>query len=508
MPVYGNDGIVVIEFERVTKRFPGVAALSDVSFSIASGACHALLGENGAGKSTLGKLLAGLYSPDGGEIRVAGRPLRQFTPRAALAAGIALVHQELALCPNLSVAENLGLHALPSRGLRLNRSALRSTARALLEPVGLEVDVDLPAGRLSPGDEQRLQIAAALGLNARVLVFDEPTSSLGKAETERLFAILRRLKSEGRTVIYVSHRLDEIFALCDAVTVLRDGRHVSTTPLEGLTEDDLITRMVGRSVTSTRVATVPSDVAAEVLQLQGVVNQPGGPEVKLSVRSGEVVGLAGLVGAGRTELLETVAGLRPVIAGQMTLGGRPYRPTCPAEALAAGVALIPEDRKRAGLVLGLSVADNLTLPFLKRFRGALGRLVRSRRATHCAQEISRLRIKTATAEVAAGTLSGGNQQKIVFSKGLELGRTLLLVDEPTRGVDVGAKQELHELIHARAAEGGAVLVASSELPELMSLAQRILVVRGGRIVAEHLRADFNAESILRDMAGVGALERR
>lgn len=492
----------MIEFDRIGKRFPGVSALKDVSFSIRRGACHALLGENGAGKSTLGKILAGLYTPDSGEIRVEGCPLREFTPYAALAQGIAIVHQELAICGQLTVAENLGLQKLPRRRFGLDRGRLRDEAQRLLEPVGLNVDPDLPAGELTLGEEQLLQIAAAVGRNARVIVFDEPTSSLGRVETERLFAIIARLKAEGRTLVYVSHRLEELFALCDDVTVLRDGQHVVTRSLTGQTSTDLIRAMVGRDIAapSFRDDDHRGDV---ILELSNVGTLPITREVSLAVRAGEVVGLAGLVGAGRTELLEAVAGVRPLTQGTMRVDKQPYRPTSVRKALAAGVALIPEDRKRAGLTLGLSVADNLTLSFLDRFRGLGGSLNRDQQRGHSHREIERLRIRTPSPETTTLTLSGGNQQKIVFSRGLERGRRVLLVDEPTRGVDVAAKQEIHELIWARAADGGAVLVASSELPELQALCHRIVVLREGRVVAEFVRskAGFDAEEIAGAMTG-------
>ena len=492
----------MIEFDRVSKRFPGVQALADVSFSIRKGACHALLGENGAGKSTLGKILAGLYAPDSGSIRVSGQPIHDFTPHAALAAGVAIVHQELAICPKLAVAENLALQRLPTSRFGLDRRRLRDEARRLLAPVGLEVDPDLPAAELTLGEEQLLQIAVAVGLDARIIVFDEPTSSLGRVETERLFAIIRKLKAEGRTLVYVSHRLEELFALCDDVTVLRDGRHVETSPLAGLTSTDLIRRMVGREVTlaSTARSTAPGN---PVLELDRVAVPPITHDISMTVHTGEIVGLAGLVGAGRTELLEALAGVRPLTSGEITLDGRAYRPQTVAEALTAGVALIPEDRKRAGLTLGLSVADNLTLPFLSRFQTRLGRLVRSRQLDHSQREIEQLRIRTPSPAATTMTLSGGNQQKIVFSKGLEMGRRLLLVDEPTRGVDVAAKQEIHELIRDRANQGGSVLVASSELPELQALCDRVLVLREGRLVAEFTRqnGDFNAEQIVAAMTG-------
>lgn len=491
----------MIEFAGVGKRFPGVRALDDVSFTVERGACHALLGENGAGKSTLGKLLAGLYAPDSGSIRVHGQPLTDFTPAGAMRAGIALVHQELALCPNLTVAENLSLSRLPARGWGLDRAETRRRAIDLLDSVGLRVPPETLVERLSTGEEQLVQIAAAVGGGAGVLVFDEPTSSLGATETSRLFALIRQLREQGATIVYVSHRLDEVFALCDHVTVLRDGRHVETRALAGLTHDDLIRRMVGRDVSST---TPPSPLAADapcVLDVRDLFVDGASHGVSLRVRAGEVVGLAGLVGAGRTEFLEAVYGVRSLVSGSMYLEGALYRAVSPRQACGAGVGLIPEDRKRAGLVLEDSVAENLTLPLLGRFHARFGRLLRSARDDYARAEIARYGIRAPGPSARTAGLSGGNQQKIVFSKGIAVGRKLLLVDEPTRGVDVGAKQEIHELLRQHAAQGTGVLLASSELPELMALSHRILVFRDRRIVAEFGRDEFDEARILAAMAG-------
>jgi ABC-type sugar transport system ATPase subunit len=493
--------VVVIEFAGVGKRFPGVQALDDVSFTVERGACHALLGENGAGKSTLGKLLAGLYSPDAGSIRLDGRPLTDFTPAGAMRAGIALVHQELALCPNLTVAENLSLSRLPGRGWGLDRAETRRRAVELLERVGLRVDPDIPVERLSTGEEQLVQIAAAVGGGAKVLVFDEPTSSLGAAETARLFDLIRQLRGRGATIVYVSHRLEEVFALCDRVTVLRDGRHVETRSLSGLTNGDLIRAMVGRDVMATAPPHAVGSDAACVLEARDAVVEGATGGVSLRVRAGEVVGLAGLVGAGRTEFLEAVYGVRRIVGGTLWLDGRVYRGDSPRGACRSGIGLIPEDRKRSGLVLEDSVAENLALPILDRFRGAWGRLLGVSRDEYARGEIARYGIRAPGPTTSAGGLSGGNQQKIVFSKGIAVGRKLLLVDEPTRGVDVGAKQEIHELLRGRAEQGTAVLMASSELPELMALSHRILVFRGRRVVAEFDRDAFDDVRILAAMAG-------
>ncbi|MGE5192682.1 MAG: sugar ABC transporter ATP-binding protein, partial [Deltaproteobacteria bacterium] len=393
----------MILFQNITKHFPGVAALQDVTFEVRTAECHALLGENGAGKSTLGKILAGMYRPDGGRVLIDGREARFHSPREAARAGVGIVHQELAFCPNLSVAENLCLHDLPRRGLLLDRPRLRSRAEGLLAQVGLSVDVGRPLSSLSIAQEQLVQIAAAVGLGAKILVFDEPTSSLGQAEVERLFQLIRGLQKSGTTIVYVSHRLEEIFELCQTVTVLRDGRHVATQPIGDLAHDDLVRMMVGRSIavarsTGFQARSSPTNgtIAPDAGQLHLSASSksthgPGSPcygavrlqcrrfsspgrfaDVQLDVRSGEIVGLAGLVGAGRTEVLEALFGLDREARGETLVDGRPVVVRSPRDAQALRMALIPEDRKRQGLVMSMNVRENLTLSILDRFRRRFG----------------------------------------------------------------------------------------------------------------------------------------
>jgi ABC-type sugar transport system ATPase subunit len=492
----------MIEFDRITKRFPGVAALTDVSFQVRQAECHALLGENGAGKSTLGKILAGLYRPDGGRMRLDGQPVNFHSARDALLAGVGIVHQELVFCPQLSVAENLCLHDLPKRGWSLDRRELCRRAERLLEQIGLEIDVRQPIARLSIGQEQMVQIAAAVGLGARVLVFDEPTSSLGRSEVERLFTLLRRLRQEGVTIIYVSHRLEEIFELCQSVTVLRDGRHVATRPIAEVDHDELVRLMVGRSVEHFSPPIPPGGPGPCRLRLRDLCSPGKFSGVNLDVRAGEIVGLAGLVGAGRTEIAEAIAGLDPAARGTIEIDERPAKVSSPRESQARGIGLIPEDRKRHGLVLGMNVRENVTLRVLDRFRRWFDRADR-RAETDLARDFCRrLSIRAPGVETAVSTLSGGNQQKIVLAKGLATDCRVLLVDEPTRGVDVGAKREIHELIGRLAAQGVAVLLISSDLPELLALSHRIVVLRTGQVVAEWHRTDADAEIVLRSMAGL------
>lgn len=492
----------MIVFDRLCKNFPGVAALSDVSFEINRGACHALLGENGAGKSTLGKILAGLYRPDAGQLLIDGKPVRFHAPLDAARAGVGIVHQELVFCPNLSVAENLCLSDLPRRGWRVDRAELRRRARARLARLGLELDVDQPLSRLSIAQEQLVQIAAAVGLGARILVFDEPTSSLGVSETAHLFSLIRQLKAEGTTIVYVSHRLEEIFELCDAVTVLRDGRHVATRPIAGVTPDELVKLMVGRAVDATGPGTIATAGGPVRLRATRLTSPGHFQDVSFEVRGGEIVGLAGLVGAGRTEVLESLFGLHEHVQGNLEIDGRPCAIPSPRAAQQLGLSLVPEDRKRHGLVLSMNLRENLTLPLLDRFRGWFGRANRSGERRLSEEYVRRFSIRAPGVEAAIRGLSGGNQQKVVLAKALAAGGGILLIDEPTRGVDVGAKQEIHDLIRDVVREGAAVLLVSSELPELLSLAHRIVVLREGRVTGELTRTEATPENVLRLMAGV------
>lgn len=490
-----------IEFKGITKRFPGVLALDGVSFPIAKGSCHALIGENGAGKSTLGKILAGVYVADEGEVRLAGQPLRAPNPLAARQHGIAMVHQELAFCPNLTVAENLCLGALPHRAGWLDQRRLRDQGRAMLAEIGADIDVDQPMGELSTGQEQLVQIAAALGTRARIIVMDEPTSSLSVRESEYLFALLDQLKQRGITVIYVSHRMEEIFRLCDTVTVLRDGRHVATEAATATNTDRLIQQMVGREVkqyTSQHLRRVPGE---ELLRVENLSSPGKFHDVSFRLRAGEILGFAGLVGAGRSEIAQAIFGMDPHVTGRVFVRGRPLPLGAVTTALAAGIGLLPEDRKRLGLVLSMNCRENTSLAVLSRL--SWGGFVKRRQERALAQTyVEKLRVKTPTIEANISGLSGGNQQKIALAKWLARECSILMVDEPTRGVDVGAKAEIHRLLDDLACQGLALLVISSELPEIMNLSRRILVMRDGRMAGELERADFSQPELMRRMAGV------
>ena len=492
-----------LEFREVSKRFPGVQALAGVSFTIGRGSCHALIGENGAGKSTLGKILAGIYQADGGGILLEGQPIDAATPLEARELGIAMVHQELAFCPNLSVAENLCLGALPQQAGWVDRPALRARARSFLGQIGAAIDVDALISTLSTGQEQLVQIAAAVGTGARIIVMDEPTSSLSAGETATLFTLVRALKARGITIIYVSHRMEELFALCDTITVRRDGRHVSTGAIATTSPAEVVRQMIGRelrSAASQHLARAPGAVRLSVSHLASPGKFSG---ISLSVAAGEIVGLAGLVGAGRSEVVQAVFGLDPAATGKVSVNGRPLALGSIDEARGARLGLVPEDRKRQGLVLSLNCRENTSLaslPLLSR----LGWMNRRKERQVTALYGSRLRVKTPSLETITAGLSGGNQQKIALAKWLARDCDVLLIDEPTRGVDVGAKAEIYALLDELACEGKALLVVSSELPELIGLCRRILVMRHGTLAGEIPAERFSEAAIMALMAGVAA----
>ncbi len=492
-----------IEFSGITKRFPGVLALDGVSFTVERGTCHALIGENGAGKSTLGKILAGVHTGDGGEIRLDGQVIHPANPLAARKLGIAMVHQELAFCPNMSVAENLCLGDLPRRAGFVQRRELHARAKAMLATIGADIDPDVIIGTLSTGREQLVQIAAAVGTEAKVIVMDEPTSSLSAAETAELFKLVRELKTRGITLIYVSHRLEELFALCDNITVLRDGKHVATEKISETTPHRVVTQMIGRELLIATPHHLARELGAERLRIEALSSPGQFTDISLSVRAGEIVGIAGIVGAGRSETVQAAFGLDPHATGKITVDGKPLPLGSVDAALAAGVGLVPEDRKRQGLVLGLNCRENTALAALPAL-SLLGWVNRANERSLSAKYTQRLRVKAPSLESITAGLSGGNQQKIALAKWLARSCDVLLIDEPTRGVDVGAKAEIYQLLDELACEGKALLVVSSELPELIGLCRRILVMREGRLVGEVQRANFSEANLMRLMAGVAA----
>ena len=492
-----------VRFEHISKRFPGARALEGVSFDIAPGSCHALCGENGAGKSTLGKILAGIHAPDAGRIILFGQPVAFSGPEQALAAGVGMVHQELAFCENLSVAENLCLGTLPSSRGFLDQRAMRRQAESMLAAIDAHIDVRRRVGGLATGQQQMLQIATAVGIGARVIVFDEPTSSLSQHEAEKLYELIGRLRERGVTSIYVSHRMEEIFRLCDTVTILRDGAHVATRPTTELTQASLVQMMIGRSLAEYFPSHIHAQIGDELLRVDGLSSPGKFENISFTLRAGEVLGFAGLVGAGRSEMALALFGLDGSVTGRVDVRRQPLAVSGPRAAMRAGLGLVPEDRKRQGLVLSMTALANTTLPIL----GTLSRWSFIRRRSERAlvgTYFERLRVRAASVDVVTAGLSGGNQQKLVLAKWLAAKCQILLLDEPTRGVDVGAKAEIHALIDDLASRGAGVVLISSELPELVNLCTRIIVLREGRIAGELPRGTATQDALMRLMAGVAA----
>lgn len=491
----------LLSVRHLSKAFPGVQALSDVSLDIEAGTVHALMGENGAGKSTLGKILAGLYQPDEGEVILDGNPVHFRGPHDAVGAGISIVHQELLFAENLTVAENLCLGDLPQKGLWLDWDAMIERSRNWLDAIGATIDPRQVLGELPISKQQLVQIAGGIGRGARVLIFDEPTSSLSQAEALKLLELIKELRQRGVTCVYVSHRLEEVFAICDSVTVLRDGRVVDTVSMEGLKRDDLVRMMIGRELASSLADHTHPPVGDEVLRVEGLSSPGKFESVSFSLRNGEILGFAGLVGAGRTELAHALFGLDPDVHGKVVLHGAETHVRGPIQAMRQGLGLVPEDRKRHGLVLSMTARQNISLPTLDRV--AVAGWIQQGKERGVAQKFfDRMRVKAPNIDSGAIGLSGGNQQKLVLAKWLAAESDVLLVDEPTRGVDVGAKAEIHNLIRGLAEEGRAVLLISSDLPELLALATRIVVMREGRVVGE-LPGGTTEEQAMRLMAGVG-----
>ncbi|AXU95299.1 L-arabinose ABC transporter ATP-binding protein AraG [Erwinia persicina] len=473
-----------LSFHGISKTFPGVKALQDISFDCYAGQVHALMGENGAGKSTLLKILSGSYQASGGEIRLQGQPVNFQHTTDALNAGVAIIYQELHLVPEMSVAENIFLGQLPQRAGLVNRSRLRAEASRQLKALGMDIDPDMPLKYLSLGQWQMVEIAKALTRNAQVIAFDEPTSSLSAREIDQLFRVIRQLRAEGRVVLYVSHRMEEIFALSDAITVFKDGRYVRTfTDMATTGNDELVQAMVGREIGDI-YGYRPREQGEIRLQLNNVHAKGVRSPVSFSVRAGEIVGLFGLVGAGRSELMKGLFGATRLIGGELWLDGKKISIKEPIEAIRAGIMLCPEDRKADGIIPVHSVRDNINIS-ARRNNLKAGCLINNGwEASNAGVHIRSLNIKTPSADQLIMNLSGGNQQKAILGRWLSEEMKVILLDEPTRGIDVGAKNEIYQLIYALAEQGIAVLFASSDLPEVMGLADRILVMREGEIAGE------------------------
>lgn len=488
------SAVPALEMRGISKSFPGVRALSDVDLVVHAGEVHAIVGENGAGKSTLMKILAGLYQPDTGEIALGGETIRIGGQLDARRRGIGMVYQELNLVPDLTVAENITLGAMPSRFGLVRRKALLQTAAAVLTALDARIDPRTPVGSLTVSQQQLVEIAKAYATRPKIIVLDEPTSSLSEHEAQALFRVIAAMRADGIAIIYISHRLREVLELADQVTVLRDGRQIETRPAAGLTAAEMITLMVGRDLTDVfPKRDVP--IGDVVLEVQDLGRVGSFENVSLTVRAGEIVGLAGLVGAGRTEVARAIFGLDHADAGAVRVNGEPIRARSPRQGVRAGIAYVPEDRKRDGIVPGASIKDNIALPVLGTVSAA-GWISRSQERSLVSAKVDELRVTPAVIDRRVDTLSGGNQQKVVIAKWLAAKPDVLVLDEPTRGVDVGAKADIHTIIGELAAAGVAILLISSELPEVLAVSDRVYVLHEGRVSAEFDRESADERSVM------------
>ena len=473
----------ILRMQHITKSFPGVQALRDVHLDVKRGEIHALMGENGAGKSTLMKILAGIYHPDSGTIEIDDQPVTIDTPSKARSLGISIIHQELNLAPSLSVAENISLGREPhTAGGWLDARTMNRNAQRMLEQIGASFPPTTVVGTLSIAQQQLVEIAKSLSENARILVMDEPTASLSERETQKLFDIIRTLRQQDIAIIYISHRMSEVYELADRVTILRDGQYVGTLEGEAINADELIRRMVGRSLNDLYVHDV-IDPGEIVLEAKNLTDGHGIGPASLTLRRGEIVGLSGLIGAGRTELARLLFGADRASGGEIRMHNQPVKIKRPLDAIRAGIGLVPESRKEQGLFLQMAILENITINAMPQLSIG-GFLNRSSIQRTAQKQVDDLSIRLASLDQPVVSLSGGNQQKVVLARWLTLKPSVLLLDEPTRGVDVGAKAEIYRIMSQLADAGVAILMISSELPEIVGMSDRILVMREGQIVAE------------------------
>ncbi|NCB28202.1 MAG: sugar ABC transporter ATP-binding protein [Clostridia bacterium] len=491
----------VLEMNHIAKSFPGVKVLDDVTLRIRPGEVHALMGENGAGKSTLMKILMGIYTADAGELVFDGQPFTVRNPRDAMDRGIAMIHQELNPILDMQVYENIYIGREKKRGMLVDQKTMQKETAALLQKLGIDISATAYMRDLSVAQCQLIEIVKAISIEAKVIVMDEPTSAITDREVDTLFTQIRRLRSEGVAIIYISHKMDEIFKICDTITVLRDGKFIGTDAAAHMTSEQLIRMMVGRDITEV-FPKADAQIGETLLEVRGLSMGSRVRNVSFTLRRGEVLGIAGLVGAGRSELVETIFGMRRKSAGDILIGGKPVKLDTPAHAIAHKLALITEDRKFTGLNLDGSVAENVTLVDLKRLFPS-GLIDHAKEKSIANRYIEELSIKTPGPEQLVANLSGGNQQKVVIAKWLVTQPDIIILDEPTRGIDVGAKRDIYLLIGEMVQAGKAVIVISSEIPEVMGLADRIIVMAEGRLTGEVERSAFSQERIMTYAAQFG-----
>ncbi|MBA8821605.1 D-xylose ABC transporter ATP-binding protein [Ochrobactrum sp. P6BS-III] len=493
----------LLKLDNVSKEFPGVKALSGVSFDLRAGEVHAVCGENGAGKSTLMKIISGVYQPNSGSITYKGAPVRFASTLESEAAGIAIIHQELNLVPHLSVAENIYLAREPRRGFLVDRKKLIADAKRCLDRLGVRINPNVQVRTLSVAQCQMVEIAKALSLNANVLIMDEPTSSLTEQEAQLLFKVIRDLKSQGTGIIYISHRLDEMQEIVDRVTVLRDGRYVSTDDFADLTVDEIVARMVGRSLEDKFPEPTRQPADDVIFSVRGLTRRDVFENISFDIRRGEILGFAGLMGAGRTEVARAIFGADPLDAGTIMLDGRELKVSDPRSGIDAGIAYLSEDRKAQGLAIAMPVDANLVMARMQAVSNSLGVIDRKQQRDASQHYVDLLNIKTPSLDQPVRLLSGGNQQKIIIGKWLFREPRVMFFDEPTRGIDVGAKFAIYQIMDELAARGIAVVLISSELPEVLGMSDRIAVFHGGRIAATLTTRETNQEEIMHYASGSG-----
>ncbi len=485
----------IVSMQGITKSFPGVKALDNVQFELRSGEVMALLGENGAGKSTLMKILSGVYTRDGGTVEIFGKACGDMTTKQAQAMGVAIIHQELNMCPHLTVAENMFLGREICKNGMMNTRAMENAAQKVLSDLKIDISPSEIVGDLPVSKQQMVEIAKALSINARVLIMDEPTSALTAKEIDELFRIIKRLRADGCGIVYISHRLDELQHIVDRVTIMRDGQYITTMPFDQSRMDEIITNMVGREIKE-KFPRVECEKGEKVFEVKNLNAGRLVRDINFEVYAGEIVGFAGLMGAGRTETTRAIFGVDPKTSGELYVDGKLVTVRNPMEAIRAGIVLAPEDRKKDGLCVKLPIRENIALPNLDILCDKLGIVNSKKEAEMCDKAVANLKIKTPNVEVDAGSLSGGNQQKIVVAKWLARDSRVVIFDEPTRGIDVAAKVEIYHLMNQLKQQGVAVMFVSSEMPEVMGIADRIIVMCDGRITGEVMARETTQEEIL------------
>ncbi len=493
-----SPGKVLLEMKGIGKTFPGVKALQGVSLTVREGQVHALLGENGAGKSTLIKILSGAYTKDEGQIFFEGKPVEINGPHDAQALGISTIYQEFNLARDLTIAENIFLGHLPPKGIGVDWALVKQRSREILDTLGVSLSVDTMVSTLSVAEQQLVEIAKSLNRKTRILIMDEPSAVLGEKDLEKLFEVVRSLQKQGIGIIYISHRLKEIFELADEVTVLKDGRYIDTKLVSEVTMDDLVKLMIGRDLKDVYPKREPA-VGDTLLEVKNISQSKLVHDCSFTLRAGEIIGFAGITGSGRTELVRAIFGADPC-RGEMFIAGKPYKPRSPADAIGRGVALVTEDRKAQGLFLKLNVAINTTISGLKHLT-RFGILQLPKELALVKKMIQDLSIKTPNANFIVVNMSGGNQQKVILARWLSIGTRIFIMDEPTRGIDVGSKSEIYQIMDDLTKKGVGVIMISSELPEILGMSDRVMVMRQGTIVKELARAEASEEAIMKYAVG-------